>query len=547
MVCAGPLTGRSQTGPAAGFFFDHYQLALEPGARTEAAGPLYYHLNSDLAETWALPPFFSRTEWIDGDACEYDFAYPILTYDRFGSVYRWQFGQLLAFAGGDDQSENARDRFTIFPFYFQQRSPDTNQNYTALFPIYGHLNNRIFRSEIDFLLWPLYLKTVKRPSAGPAGEDLFLSPTYQWLSARRGDVTTYNYLLPFFHLRYGDGLFGWQAWPLLGHEHKAVTTKTNSWGDAEQIPGHDKRFFLWPFFLKQHRGIGSANPENGLLLFPLYNRLRSPLRDSTSYLTPFGVTITDDRARKYRELDVPWPFIVFAWGEGKTTHRIWPLFSQAHTDSVESDFYLWPVYTHKGIKGETLDRQRTRLLYFLYSRTVELNTETRATKTRTDLWPLFTHQRNFDGRSRLQILALLEPILPASKSIDRNYSPLWSIWRSETNPKTGARFQSLLWNLYRQEVVPVPPKIKPAPPQPTTTNRNPFSLFSFKPDAAAGEAETNSTASLSLTPAPQFTKKGSLLFGLFQYESTGENRRWRLFYLPLNPSQKVSEHVPEHR
>lgn len=546
-ILAARQPGRSQTGPAAGFFFDHYQLTLEFGSRTEAAGPLYYHLNSELAETWAIPPFFSRTDWIDGDACEYDFAYPLLTCDRFGSVYRWQFCQLLAWAGGDDQAETPRNRFTIFPFYFQQRSPDSAQNYTALFPLYGHLKNRLFRSEIDFLLWPLYLKTVKRPSAGPAGENLFASPTYQWLSARRGDVTTYNYLLPFFHLRYGDGLFGWQAWPLLGHEHKDLTTKTNSWGDPELIPGHDKRFFLWPFFLKQKTGLGSANPESGLLLFPLYNRVRSPQRDSTSYLTPLGVTLTHDRARKYRELDLPWPFIVFAWGEGKTIHRIWPLFSQAHTAAVESDFYLWPIYTHKGIKGESLDRQRTRLLYFLYSRTVERNTETQAAKTRTDLWPLFTYQRNFDGRSRLQILAPLEPILPTSKSIERNYSPLWSLWRSESNPKTGAHFQSLLWNLYRQEIVPAPAPAQPAPTPPTAPNHNPFSLFSLPPEAEPSATKTNAAESLQLPLPPQFTKKGSLLFGLIQYESTGENRRWRLFYLPLNPSQKVSAHVPEHR
>lgn len=544
-LCFGPLSGRGQEGPSAGFFFDRFELTLEKGTRTEAAGPLYYHLKSELAETWAVPPFFSRTDWIDGDACEYDFAYPLLTYDRFGSVYRWQLGQLFAFAGGDDQAETPRDRFTIFPFYFQQRSPDTNQNYTALFPIYGHLKNRIFRSEIDFLLWPLYVKTVKRPSAGPPSDDLFQGALYQWLSARRGDVTTYNFLLPFFHLRYGDGLFGWQAWPLLGSEHKDVITKTNSWGDAEQIPGHDKWFFAWPFFMKQQRGIGSANPERELLMFPFYNRLRSPLRDSTSYLTPFGVTITDDRARKYREVDVPWPFIAFAWGEGKTIRRVWPFFSQAHTASVESDFYLWPVYTHKGIKGETLDRQRTRLLYFLYSRTVEKNTETSAIKTRTDFWPLFTHQRSFDGRTRLQILAPLEPILPASKSIERNYSPLWSVWRAENNPKTGARSQSLLWNLYRHEVVPAPQKIEPPRSQPVGAKQNLLSIFSTKAAESPGEPE-NSLA-LRDHPVPAFTRKGSLLFGLFQYESTGENRRWRWFYLPLNHSQKVSEHVPEHR
>jgi hypothetical protein len=543
-----PKLTHAADGPHAGFIYDRHELSLEPGTRTEIAGPLYYEKQTELAHTWAFPPFFSYTDWLDGEACEYDIAYPLLTYDRFGSVYRWQLGQLLAFAGGDDQAENSRDRFTIFPFYFQQRSPDTNQNYTALFPFYGHLKNRIFRSEIDFVLWPLYVKTVKRPSVGPVGDDLFLNPLNQWLSARRGDVTTHNFLLPFFHLRYGDGLFGWQAWPLLGHEHKDVTTRTNTWGDAEQIPGHDKRFFLWPIYHQQHRGIGSANPEREMLLFPLYNRLRSPLRDSTSYLTPFGVTITDDRGRKYQEVDAPWPFVAFAWGEGKTTRRVWPLFSQAHTKDFESNFYLWPAYTYRRKQGETLDLERTRSFYFLFSHTKEQNKEIGATKTRTDLWPLFTHQRSFDGRTRLQLLAPLEPVLPASKSIERNYSPLWSLWRSENNPKTGARSQSLLWNLYRREILPAPAPA-PIPPQATDqadVKRNLFSLF--KTDSMPSlDTPAAQPVPVVTTPRPPATRKVSLLFGLFQYQSTGENRQWRLFYLPLNPSQKVSAHVPEHR
>ena len=101
-----------------------------------------------------------------------------------------------------------------------------------------------------------------------------------------------------------------------------------------------------------------------------------------------------------------------------------------------------------------------------------------------DFWPFFTHRRDFNGNSRLQVLALLEPFLPDNKSIERNYSPLWSVWRSETNPRAGATSQSLLWNLYRREATP---------------------------DA----------------------KKCSLLFGLFQYQSSAEGKRMRLFYIPL--------------
>lgn len=540
-------SGLGQDGTHAGFAFDHHTLTLEPGWRTDAVGPLFYEQEAELAYTWALPPFFSRTDWLDGTGRELDFAYPLLTYDRYGDEYRWQLCQLLSLSGGHSQSDLSRDRFSIFPFYFQQRSAESNQNYTALFPIAGRLQNRIFRTEISFILWPIYVKSVKRPSVAPADDASFTTSLRLWLGSRRGDMTTHNFLWPIFHFRYGDGLFGWQAWPLIGREHKDITTKTNNWGDTVQFPGHDKNFFLWPLFAQQHRELGSANPEHQWMFVPFYNRLRSPLRDSTSYLTPIGLTITDDRARKYHEVGAPWPFIVFTRGEGKTVNRIWPLFSQAHSAELESDFYLWPLYMHKGIKGETLDRHRSRLLFFLGSHISEKNTETGKTKTRTDFWPLFTHRRDFDGRTRLQILALLESLLPTNKSVERDYSPVWTLWLSENNPKTGASSQSFLWNLYRRQVLPAPPKV--APPQPVSSEpkRNMLSLFS--PEATSALLKTDAKSELipSVSVPPVLTRKVSLLFGLFQYESTGENQTWRVFYLPLKKTQKISDHVPEHR
>jgi hypothetical protein len=486
----------------AGFLFSRYQLTLEAGERTEALGPLFYEQETGSENTLAFPPIFSHVVRPDTDSEEYDFFYPLLSFDRYGHEYRWHLGQLLNFTGGQDQDEVPRHQFNIFPVYMQQRSPDTNLNYTALFPIYGHLKKRIFRSEIDFVLWPLYVKTVRRPSASPLPLDPDANLRRQFFDARRGDFTTYNYVYPFFHLRYGDGMKGWQLWPLLGREHKEITTKTNVWGDLETTPGYDKRFVLWPFYFDQHREIGTTNAEDQLVVLPFFNRLRSPMRDSTSYLTPIGVTITDDRTRKYHEVGAPWPFIVFTRGEGKTANRVWPFFSRVHTDSPESrldsNFYLWPLYKFKGIHSPPLDYGRTRILLFLASHTIAKSSETGNLRTRTEVWPFFTHQRDYSGNVRLQVFAPLEPILPASKSIERNYSPLWSVWQAERNPQTGVASQSLFWNLYRRDTSPT-------------------------------------------------VKKSSLLFGLIQYESSAEAKRWRLFYLPQRKSQSPPDHVPEHR
>jgi hypothetical protein len=447
----------------AGLLFDHYSLTLELGHRTEMLGPLFYTQERETENSFGVPPLFSHTQDDAVEAEEFDFLYPVLTYDRFGHEFRWQLGQLLSLSGGQDQQEISRKRFTLFPIYFQQRSPDSTQNYTALVPIYGHLKDRLLRDEIFFVMFPLYSRTRKR------------------------DVVTDNYLYPFFHLRRGNGLNGWQFWPLVGEEHKSVTTKTNGFGETEIIGGHREFFALWPIYLKNSLGIGTENPQKEFGILPLYYSFRSPNRDSTSVLWPFFMLI-NDRQKQYREWEGPWPFVVVARGKGKTTTRFLPLFSRSHNTNQVSNSYLWPVYKYNRLHSGPLDRDRTRILFFLYSKVNEHNTETGAVRKRTDLWPFFTHHRDFNGNTRLQLIAPLEPILPNNKGIERNWSPLWSVWRAERNPKTGDTSQSLLWNLYRRETTPT-------------------------------------------------SRKCSLLFGIFQYQSNPEAKRLRLFYIPFGKSQ----------
>ena len=82
------------------------------------------------------------------------------------------------------------------------------------------------------------------------------------------------------------------------------------------------------------------------------------------------------------------------------------------------------------------------------------------------------------------MLSLFEPFFPGTESVSRNYNPLCALWRFERSPGRGADSQSLLWNLYRRDVAP-------------------------------------------------HTKKISLLFGLFQYQSSPDGAKWRMFYIPL--------------
>ncbi|HEX3800140.1 MAG TPA: hypothetical protein VH413_15710 [Verrucomicrobiae bacterium] len=459
----------------AGFLYDSFGLTLAPGGhRTEILGPSYYSEQKDTQYTWAVPVLtLAHVEDPSIQYEEFDWLYPVLTYDRFGVEYRWQFFQLFSFAGGTNQDETGTRRFTLFPIYFQQRGTLPEQNYTAVVPFGGTLKHRLFRDEIDFVLFPFYAKTIKK------------------------DVVTYNMPYPFFHLRHGDGLHGWQAWPITGHEHKVDTLSTNVDGEVTIIGGHDSRFVLWPFYTQSTNDTDTNNPFWQQATIPFYSIYRSKLRDSTSWGWPIGVTHSIDREKKYTEWDAPWPLVEFSHGS-KITKRVWPFFNQSHNQFLEDDWYLWPVYKYNRLHSPPVDRDRTRILFFLYSSINEKSLDDGRVFHRQDFLPFYNYRHELNGNERLQILSILEPFFPNNKSIERDYSPLWSLWVSQHNPKTGARSQSLLWNLYRHE------------------------------------------------SAPQ-VKKTSLLFGLFQYESTLTGKHWRVCYIPFGKrNAPPAEPSPRH-
>ena len=150
-ACLQPFTWACTGEPAFGPLFQEFRLTLAPGERTEAVGPFFYKERKESTHLWAVPPLFSYTLDKEVDFEEFDVVYPLLTYDRFGPEYRFQIFQLFSFAGGQTQSETNVSRFTLFPVYFQQRSAIAEKNYTALVPLYGHLKNRLFRDEVNFV------------------------------------------------------------------------------------------------------------------------------------------------------------------------------------------------------------------------------------------------------------------------------------------------------------------------------------------------------------------------------------------------------------
>lgn len=485
-VLAAGLLGTAASSPStvagdftgAGPFYCRFPLTLESGVRTEVLGPLWSRQEvwpepagndadepadvppptavQETVTTLALAPFFSSVRRPAVDAFSWDVLYPLLTCDRYGNEHRLQLAQILTLSGGQSQDGVHTRTTSFFPFLYVRRSEDPAREYTAFWPVYGRIEQRLFRDEIRFLLWPLYVQT------------------------RKKDVITDNYLVPIVHRRQGEGLRGWQVWPLVGHEEKSPSLRTNELGLVETVPGHDKLFALWPFYFHNRTGLGTTNALSQRVFLPFYSLQESPAKDTRSYLWPLGPTWVVDRAGQYRQWGAPWPFLVFARGEGKHTDRVFPLFSHSRIRDTETWSYLWPLYGHREVRSESRSSDRTRVGLVLYTDARERTAGAESETHRTALWPLFVAHRDREGNERFQFPAPVEPLVGENPSVRRNWSPLWAIWRSEKNRRTGASSRSFLWNLVRCDTTPR-------------------------------------------------AKKCSLLFGLLQYESGPDKTGWHLF------------------
>lgn len=445
-------------------FADEFGVKLGPFTTEDDFGPMIHRERYETEETWVFAPSFSYYKDSATDREEADILYPVMTYDRFGKEYRFQWAQVFSFAGNQEPDGTTTERFTLFPFIFRQQSSNTNLNYTAFFPFYGHLKDRLLGDEVNFALFPLYMQSKKQ------------------------DVVSDNFLFPMLRIKKGESLQGWQFWPLVGREEKAVSQRTNRWDEVVTVAGHKKFFVFWPVYFRNELGLGTDNPMRQNTLLPFYSWQRSPQRDTTSYLWPFFNYI-DDRSRKYQEIGAPWPLIVKGWGENKTVNRFFPLFGQTHTPNKDSQFYFWPLYVDVKLHDTAVERERVRVGFFLYSDIIERETGTAHYAERTDLWPLFTARRDREGRERLNLFAFAEPGLPGSKSVERNWSPAWAVWRSERDPKSGANKQAALWSLYRREAL-------------------------------------------------ADSRKYSLLFGAIQYSSGPDGARMGIFHLPEAPKRE---------
>lgn len=380
-------------------------LAAALPARAAFDWDPFYACRTNSAEMsfQAWRPFYSTST--SAERWRKDYLWPLYTRKGFKQE---RYGRFLFLGWSADFSpETARHRTWLLPFYFRGTSAQ-GEDYLAIFPLGGTLHEFMTRDRIAFVLFPLYARS------------------------SINEVQTTSVLWPIGSKTSGDRVERFRIWPLYG---------TSVLEDEFR-----KKFVLWPVYTSV-KYTNDRNPGGGFMLFPLYGRIATEKAANYWVLPPF---FRFSRGDGSRVVHAPWPFI--QWWDGEVHKRyVWPLYGKKQTDSFTRRFWLWPLVWDGWTAHAGYDAHRFRLLpFFHYESTIatQPNGPHAAGEARArywKLWPLLSWERQAQA-SRVRLLELWP--LRSTAGIERNWAPIWTLYRREKNPDTVSHH--LLWGLYRQ-------------------------------------------------------------------------------------------------
>jgi hypothetical protein len=452
--------------------FDYRESPADDYSNLSILGPLIKIQHWKQTEDVAFRPLFYRSATNDNAAAETTYLYPVGQSDISRDVTRIQVLQLLQHnVYRKSEPEEREQESMLFPVYMSGTSEKYGP-YTAFFPIYGNIYERFWKDEYHFILFPLYGKTVNK------------------------GTTSRNYLYPIFNTIEGENERGFHMWPL--------------YGQAEKTGVYRKKFVLWPFYLSQDTGLDTDNPTSKLYMIPFYAASDSPKRTSRYYLWPFFGHVID-RGKNAEEWNYLWPLWRQVRGEQQNVDRFLPFFSHEEYKEHTKTWYMWPLYKHETDTSEQFAQERDRVLFFLYSDTLERWPKDGAERRRTALWPLYLYQMDRKGIKSVSLPAPIEPIIDRV-GIERNWAPLWRIYQQKWND-SGDSAVSFLWNLYWHEV---------------RGDDMAYEIFPF----VSYQSE-------------QGMSDLRLLKGLLRYRNHGDKRSVSLFGIPLGTYSGGAAEVPQ--
>ena len=365
-------------------------LLKDPGPE---GGPKIRALRPILSETWNedgtrildwFPPL-GRTSWRKDELVSYFF--PFYTARSTPNSGRRKFMMLM-----------------LPGILYTQEADETN--HLAILPFYGDVRDFATFDRIRFVLFPLYMRTVREKNE----TDHALFPVFS-LTRPQTDIDGN---------RVGN-TEGWRVWPL--------------YGQVKRDNSYDRRFVLWPVgnFQTNHLERPEEKQEHINSAFPLFTQTKVGTYRGYTFLWPLFGYATDPR-EDFIQVDAPFPLVRYQRG-GKNTNgvertRFWPFYSHLKADLAESTSVMWPLITwrHEDYFGR--DRDSLYMLPFWRSWTERIDRgerEGEITESWRKFWPLWSQE--VTGPRTTNTVLPLNPLMK-SDFVDFHWGWIWQLYRS---------------------------------------------------------------------------------------------------------------------
>ncbi len=408
----------------------HYSQFLFLYESTSAPGQSEFVLRLPL-------PFYSRYQ---NDERAYDFQTVLYPFFWSHGTNHWRKWTFLFFFTGDDtyHADTKKDSdLLLAPLFYWGRGDSEKERYFSIFPFFGTIKNKLSYSEINFVLFPLYVNWSHREYKAHG----LLWPLVMWGgSSVRSDLR----IFPFYSSKVHEGQYARRSilWPLI------------QWG-REGLDRREPRgyYYFWPFYARKYSDAGNLS-VHAVLPFFLLPIIAGPADVGTKLVAtlfsfmPFASWGRDDRTNA-RNVNAFWFLYQYERNDNPYVRKlmIFPFWGTYRFADKEADFY-GPFYvklrTHSLIFESETDVVAAIVPFYWKTERFYLQDWRRSYFLK--MWPFFQYVKDSNGNVSFQSLVLW----PArDDDFERLWGPLYGLieYREFEN---GDRFFSLFFRLYSQ-------------------------------------------------------------------------------------------------
>src|SRR5690625_1618434 len=373
----------------------------------QSIGPIVFKGEDAVHQLRGVRPLYISLHDEARDRGSWHLLYPVFNSRYSPDMRSWDILNLIRYQTFEPENGNPERSFRAFPIIFWGEGPQPEDSYFGIFPIAGHAQNFIFYDDAQWFLFPI------------------------WARLQRKETTTYAAPWPFIRVVRGPDTRGFHLWPLYGNVEKEGTSH--------------HRYWLWPLGYRVERELWKEEPFEAFGFLPFYSSSTSERAISRTFIWPF-FGFTESRDPEYSEKRYFWPLFVQRRGESYINRNA-PFYTRSIRKGVDKKWIAWPFYKQMSWDERELLNERTQFLYFLYWSNVQssIGNPNLEPAVKQHAWPFYSYWSDGAGTTQFQALSPFEVFFPFNDPVRENYSPLFALYRYESDKNDRTR-HSLLFN-----------------------------------------------------------------------------------------------------